>query len=184
MTLSMSGIPCFSWLANRFGKHNALRMSVGLLMLGYLAKLFFYDPDRHYLLFFTPFFFSVGISSTYTILGALQADVVDVDELASGRRREGMFGAVASVVMKSSGALATAVAGFLVVLSGYDVKYGADQLPGTFLKMRLLFSLGPLPFLAIVQALLFRYPFSGARMAEIHAELKQRHAAASSNAGG
>jgi GPH family glycoside/pentoside/hexuronide:cation symporter len=176
-TMAMLGIPLFARLASRFGKHNALRVAIGLCMTGHLAKLVLYNPACPYLMLIMPFVYSIGISATFTLLSALQADIVDVDELATGRRREGMFGAVASVVMKSSGALATGIAGFLVVMTGYDVKFGADQPPGTFMAMRLLFSFGPLPFLALVLALLYKYPFTGERMREIHAELKRRHAA-------
>jgi GPH family glycoside/pentoside/hexuronide:cation symporter len=172
------GIFLFSWISNRYGKHVALRTAVSMFICGHLLKLVLYNPACPYLLFCTPFLFSIGIAATFTVLSAMQADIVDVDELVSGQRREGMFGAVASVVMKSSGALATALAGFLVVLTGYNVELGVNQPPGTFTAMRLLFSLGPIPFLVIVLALLHKYPFDRKRMDEIHAELKRRHAAA------
>jgi GPH family glycoside/pentoside/hexuronide:cation symporter len=178
--MGMIGILIFTRISNRFGKHNALRTAIVLFIIGHLLKLVLYNPACPQLLYLTPFFFSIGIAATFTILSALQADIVDVDELASGQRREGMFGAVASVTMKSSGALATALAGFLVAMTKYDVTLGVNQPPGTFTAMRLLFSLGPIPFLLAVLALLYKYPFTAQRMEEIHQVLKRRHAAAAS----
>lgn len=174
--MGMAGIAIFTRVSNKFGKHNALRTAVILFIIGHILKLVLYNPACPYLLILTPFIFSIGIAATFTILSAMQADIVDVDEIVSGQRREGMFGAVASVVMKSSGALATGIAGFLVAMTGYNVDFGANQPPGTFTAMRLLFSLGPVPFLLVVLALLRKYPFDKKRMDEIHQELKRRHA--------
>jgi GPH family glycoside/pentoside/hexuronide:cation symporter len=112
----------------------------------------------------------------------MQADVVDVDELLSGQRREGMFGAVASVVMKSASALAITIAGFVLYMTGFNKELGGGQTAQTFLLMRIMFSFAPLSFLCVVQLLLCKYPLTAQRMNEIHVELKRRHAAAAAEA--
>jgi GPH family glycoside/pentoside/hexuronide:cation symporter len=111
-------------------------------------------------MFISPFFYSLGITSTFTILGSLMADVVDVDELKSGRRREGMFGAAASYFMKAAGASASAISGFALEATGFNVKLGGHQSGYTFNAMLLLYSIGPTVMLLVCLALLHRYPLT------------------------
>jgi GPH family glycoside/pentoside/hexuronide:cation symporter len=179
---AMVGIPLVAWVSSRIGKHNALRLTVLLMMIGDVSRWVLYNPKYPYLMLLNPLFYSIGISATYTILSSMQADVVDVDELLSGQRREGMFGAVASVVMKSASALAITIAGFVLYMTGFNKELGGGQTAQTFLLMRIMFSFAPLSFLCVVQLLLCKYPLTAQRMNEIHVELKRRHAAAAAEA--
>jgi GPH family glycoside/pentoside/hexuronide:cation symporter len=174
--MALTGIPLIAWLSKRIGKHGALRMALVLMMLGDATRWFLYNPRYPWLILLTPFAYSIGISATYTILGSMQADVVDVDELRSGRRREGMFGAVSAVVMKASFALAVALSGFILNMTGFDAKLGGQQAPETFFLMRVLFSVVPATFQSVVLLLLIKYPLTEARMRAIRAELQQRRA--------
>lgn len=103
-------------------------------------------------------------------------------KLLSGQRREGMFGAVASVVMKSATALAITISGFVLYMTGFHKELGGAQTAQTLLLMRIMFSFAPLVLLVLVQVLLLKYPLTARRMGEIHVELKHRRAAAAAAA--
>lgn len=175
-TLALAAIPLVAWISRRIGKHNALRIALGLMIAGSLLKWICYTPEHPYLQLVVPFFYSLGISSVFTVLGAMMADVVDSDELRSGRRREGLFGAAASWIMKSAGALGTAASGWILALTGFDIALGGEQSPDAFFWMRINFSV--LPALMAVGALLLlrRYPLTAARVAAMRAELEARSA--------
>jgi len=172
--LAMASIPVIAWMCKHWEKHNAMRFAMVMMMIGCVLKWFCYNPEHPEYMFIVPFFFSFGISAVYTVLGTMMADVTDADELITGSRREGMFGAVNGMMMKAGMALGAVMAGLVVSLSGFEVSRGIYQDPGVFTNMRLLFSIIPACALSLGLLILWRYPLTRERMMEIKAEIKQR----------
>ncbi len=175
--LALISVPLVTWICNRFEKHNALRFSIIMMMIGCLLKWWCYDPEHPEYLFIVPIFFSIGIAAMYTVMGTLMADVTDVDELKTGSRREGMFGAVNSLIMKATSPIAGIIGGVVVVVSGFEIDTGAYQEEGVFTNLRVLFSIFPAVLLGGALLLLYKYPLTRARMEEIKAILVKRRAA-------
>ncbi len=175
--MAFVSLPLVKWICDKYEKHNALRFAFIMMMIGCALKWFCVDPERPYLLFVLPFFFSIGISSVYTVMQTLMADVTDVDELRTGSRREGMFGAVNSTIMKATGPIGAIAAGIIVVASGFDVDMGAYQEEGVFTTMRIIFSILPAILLSLGLVVLRKYPLTRKRMYEIKTILKERRAA-------
>lgn len=174
--LALAAIPLVAWMSRRHGKHVALRIALSLMCVGSFAKWVCYTPEHPYLQLVVPFFYSLGISSVFTVLGAMMADVVDSDELRSGHRREGLFGAAASWIMKSAGAIGTAASGWILALTGFDVALAGAQTPETFFWMRINFSVLPGAMALGALLLLHRYPLTSAKVAAMRAELDSRAA--------
>ena len=65
------------------------------------------------------------------------ADVCDLDELQTGTRREGMFGAVYWWIIKLGMAGASLLSGILLNATGFDVKLGAAQTDSALFWMRI-----------------------------------------------
>lgn len=168
------GIPLTAWISRKYQKHNALRFAIGMMMLGQILTWFVMVPEYPYAQLILPFCFSFGIASVFTVLSSMLFDLVDVDELLSGKRREGIFGAVCGWIMKSAGALASALVGILIVAVGFDVKLEAHQTPQTFFLMRCMISFVPALMAASSLVLLIRYPLTEQRMNEIKVELDAR----------
>lgn len=175
--LALASIPFITWMCRRYQKHNALRLALGFIATGCILNWFCYRPGHPNLQYVLPFFFSLGISSTYTVLATLMADVTDIDELNSGSRREGMFGAVMAWMSKGVGSLQALLAGGLLVATGFDAQ-ASSQTPETILNMRVLFSFAPALVLAAAIGLLHRYPLTRERMEEIRGQLDARRDAA------
>ncbi len=173
--MALFAVPFITWICNKFEKHNALRFALFMLVLNALLSWVCYNPDKPYLMLILPFFGSIGISSLYTVMGTLMADVTDADELKNGSRREGMFGAVNGMVMKAVAPIGAVMASIVVIFSGFDVDMGVHQESGVFTIMRILLVCLPLCFMTIAFILLYKYPLTRARMMEIKAELKRRH---------
>ncbi len=179
--LALVSIPLVAWLSKRFQKHNALRISLVMMMIGALLNLVCLNPRYPWLMFIVPFFYSMGIVCVFTILASMQADVVDVDELRSGRRREGMFGAAGAYFMKTTGAIAAAISGFALEATGFNVKLGGAQSPETFTKMLLLFSVGPAAMMLTCLLLLRNYPLTEEYIASIQPALRAKRNAHAGN---
>jgi len=173
--MAILSVPLITWICNKFQKHNALRFSVIMMIINAMLSWVCYNPDRPYLMFILPFFGSVGITSMYTVMGTLMADVSDADELRNGSRREGMFGAVNAMVMKATAPIGAIMASLVVILAGFDIDMGVHQDAGVFTSMRMWLVVLPVCFLSIALLLLHKYPLTRERMSEIKVELKLRH---------
>jgi glycoside/pentoside/hexuronide:cation symporter, GPH family len=117
-----------------------------------------YDPDMPWLMLVPAPFLAFGLGSLFTLMPSMISDVVDVDELATFQRREGMYGAVFWWVVKLGMAAALAGGGFLLNATGFDVALEGNQTESTITLMRLFDAF--LPFITSGIALLAMAGFS------------------------
>lgn len=107
---------------------------------------------------------------------AMFPDVLDVDELATGKRRQGIYSGVMTFLRKVSSALALAVVGWMIDLSGYaqDLPETASQ-PASFIYM-VRFLVAFFPVLLLLVGIYFsrRYGLTPERQAEIRSILEAR----------
>ena len=129
-------IPLISWISTKVGKRNAFYISTSICIFGYVLKWFCYNPAHPWLLFLATPFIGFGLGGLFTLVGAMLADVCDQDELQYGHRREGMFGAVNWWIVKLGMAVAFALSGHLLNISGFDVSAGNVQPADTLYYMR------------------------------------------------
>jgi GPH family glycoside/pentoside/hexuronide:cation symporter len=167
-------ISIVTWLGTRVGKRRAFFVSTGLSIVGYALKWFAYDP-RHPLLVLLPTpLLAFGLGGLFTLMGSMMADVVDVDELETRQRREGMFGAVYWWVVKLGMAAALAGGGFLLEATGFDVALGGQQSHRTITLMRLCDAFVPAVASAVAIWLIARYPITEQAAHDVRARLEAR----------
>ena len=129
-------IPLATWISTRVGKKNALLLTISASLIGYALKWVGYNPDYPYLLLIAAPFVSFGIGSLFTLICAMVADVCDYDELTTGQRREGMFGAIYWWMVKIGMSLAGLLTGLMLNASGFDVALGGAQSAKTLFLLR------------------------------------------------
>jgi GPH family glycoside/pentoside/hexuronide:cation symporter len=157
------------------GKKKAFLWSQGISIIGYVSLLFLFVPGKPYLFLFALPFISFGIGSLFTIMMSMTSDVIDIDELNTGKRREGIFGAIYWWMVK----FGAAIAGFLsgIILTIVSFKSGAPtQTYETMLGLRLFFS--AIPILGTVTAMwiMNTYDVDEKKAREMTAELARRKA--------
>lgn len=168
-------LPLISYGCRKLQKHRMLQFAIVWMAIGTMMKWWCMNPDHPEYQFVLPFFFSVGISSVFTVLPTMMADVTDLDELNFGVRREGMFGAVMAFLMKMISAFTPILAGAVLVMSGFDPALEYHQEASTIHNMRIMYSLVPAGLLIFSLLLLRRYPLTRERVEEIKNELHKRH---------
>ena len=137
-TFSTFAIIAFvTWLSTKIGKRRAFAVSTGLSMLGYALKWFCYNPDMPLLVLLPAPLIAFGLGGLFTLMPSMMADVVDLDELKTGERREGMYGSIYWWVVKLGMAAALAGGGFLLNATGFDVALGGAQGGQTIFLLRL-----------------------------------------------
>ncbi|HSQ76816.1 MAG TPA: MFS transporter, partial [Bacteroidota bacterium] len=107
------------------------------------------------------------------IANSMIADVCDYDELQSGKRREGFYGAIYTSTEKIAWSISAAFQGVLLVASGFNASLtlqSAETIRYWFLALVIT---QPLGFLIGVAIVVF-YPLTRARVEKIRAELEMR----------
>jgi len=169
----MAATPLVAWLGTHFGKRRTLLLALIVLVVSSLLSWVFYTPVNPYLSLICMAIMAPGMACVWILLGAMLADVCDLDELNTGLRREGMYGAMYSWFLKAAIGGVLAVSGFLVAWSGVDPELTV-QLPQAVINMRLLFALTPPVFYLIAFGCIWFYPLSEERMHEVREELNAR----------
>jgi len=135
-----------TWLGTRIGKKRTFYVAIGVSMVGYALKWVCYDPQLPWLVVLPAPLLAFGLGGLFTIMPSMIADVVDLDELQTHQRREGMYGSIFWWVVKLGMAAALAAGGVLLNATGFDVALQGNQSAQTITLMRLCDAF--LPFLA------------------------------------
>jgi GPH family glycoside/pentoside/hexuronide:cation symporter len=167
-------ISLVTWLATRIGKRRAFVISTALSIVGYASKWFCYNPKIPLLLLLPAPLLAFGLGGLFTLMGSMIADVVDVDELNTSQRREGMYGAIFWWVVKLGMAAALAVGGYLLNATGFEVSLAGQQSPQTILLMRLCDMLIPMIASALAIWAIMTYPITEEKAHEVRVELERR----------
>jgi GPH family glycoside/pentoside/hexuronide:cation symporter len=93
-------IPIVAKMSKAIGKKKAFLVSQGISVLGYIMLWFLFIPGKPYMFLFALPFFSFGIGGLFTIMMSMTSDIIDIDELNTGKRREGVFGAIYWLMVK------------------------------------------------------------------------------------
>jgi len=139
-------IALITWLGTKIGKRRAFYFAIGVSMLGYALKWVCYNPDYPWLLMVPAPLLAFGLGGLFTLMPSMIADVVDMDELNTQQRREGMYGSIFWWVVKLGMAAAIAAGGFLLNATGFDVALGGNQSESTITLMRMFDAF--IPFVA------------------------------------
>jgi GPH family glycoside/pentoside/hexuronide:cation symporter len=178
-------IPTVAWMSRRVGKKKAFMLSQGISILGYILLWFFMVPGKPYMFMFALPFFSFGIGGLFTLMMSMTADVCDLDELATGKRREGIFGAIYWWMVKLGFAVAGLLSGAIMALVAFTPG-AAAQPEGAVDGLRLFYSGVPIFGTLLAMWFMRDYDLDEKRAVEVHAELERRRlraGAASSSQG-
>ncbi len=178
-------IPTVARISRSIGKKNAFLLSQGISIIGYVLLWFLFIPGKPYMFIFALPFFSFGIGSLFTLMMSMTSDVIDLDELKTGKRREGIFGAIYWWMVKFGFAIAGGLSGVILDAVGFDASIGS-QTPETLMGLRAFYSGVPILGTLIAMLVMRRYDVDEARANEVRAELDARKAAPapSASAGG
>jgi len=166
-------IPAVAWISKKMEKKKAFLICQAISILGYILLWFLFIPGKPYMFLFALPFFSFGIGSLFTLMMSMTADICDMDELISGKRREGIFGAIYWWMVKFGFAIAGLLTGMIMALVGFDA--GAEtQAEGAVTGLRIFFSGIPILGTLIAMWIMKNYDLTEEKANEIKQELKAR----------
>lgn len=172
-------IPIVARMSKWLGKKRAFIVSQSISLLGYIMFWFLFVPGKPYMFIFALPLFSFGIGSLFTIMMSMTADVIDLDELTTGKRREGIFGAIYWWMVKVGFAIAGLLSGTLMTLVGFDPSVSV-QPDGAIDGLRIFFSAIPIMGTLVAIYVMWDYDVDEKRANETRAELDKRAASKTS----
>ena len=166
-------IPIVAKMSLKMGKKKAFLSSQGISIIGYIMLWFLFIPGKPYMFILALPFFSFGIGSLFTLMMSMTADVIDLDELNTGQRREGIFGAIYWWMVKFGFAIAGLLSGAIMTVVGFDPEV-ATQPETAITGLRAFYS--GLPILGTLLAIyvMRNYDVTEERANEIRAILENR----------
>lgn len=168
-------IPIVSRMSKVMGKKKAFIVSQFISIIGYILFWFLFVPGKPHLFIFALPFFSFGIGSLFTLMMSMTSDVIDIDELNTGKRREGIFGAIYWWMVKFGLAIAGLLSGLILTI--IEFKSGApSQTYQTMFELRLYFSGIPIVGTLLAIWVMNDYDVTEEKSREISAELAKRKA--------
>lgn len=127
-----------NWISPKLGKRNTLIISILLMCLAQLSKIVCYNPEYPYLIIIPTILLSAGMLFFFTLGSSMVGDICDEDELKTGHRSEGSYYSVFWWFIKMGTALASFVAGALIVFTLFDETQvtKVDKIQGSIREFR------------------------------------------------
>jgi GPH family glycoside/pentoside/hexuronide:cation symporter len=171
-------LPFWLWLSHRLGKHVAYIIGM-VFWAAVQIGIYLVQPGQIPLVLGMAFLAGLSVSAAHVLPDAMFPDVIEWDELRTGRRQEGIYYGVKNFVRKLTGALAIFLALQVLGWFGYQTPpVGATnfmQLPVVLTAIRIL--IGPVGAVMLFSAVIttWFYPLTRERHARIRRLLETRN---------
>jgi len=170
---ALAMLSVWSKVSERYGKKAVYFMGMSLWIIAQ-AGLFFLQPEQVVEMYLLAVLAGVGVSTAYLIPWSMIPDVIELDELQTGERREGVFYSFMVLLQKIGLAVglwlvgqALEKAGFLATIQGQAPPVQPDS---ALFAIRV--AIGPLPTIALIVGMILTYFYPITR--EVHAEILLR----------
>jgi len=139
---------------------------------GAFVGVFFLGPGDVWIYGVLVFFSGIGFGANLAIPSAMQADVIDYDELLTGERREGQYIGIWSIAKKLAAALGVGISLSVLGISGYSPN--VEQSEHVLFSFRLLYALVPSVCNLTALFIALAYPINSTTHEEIRSAIEKR----------
>lgn len=167
-------VPFWTWVTLKTSKRFVWMAGSVIASVGLLALLF--NPAQSSLMVQLNYvFISLGTGAYAVTFWGMLPDTVEYGEWRSGARVESMIFGSVTFAQKAAVAASAVILGFLLDVIGYQA--GAVQSPETLSGLRMIIVLVPLAGIILSVLVMYFYPLSPQRHAQIVAEIENRQRA-------
>ncbi len=164
-------LPGWIMVSRKTGKKFAWLASMAI-NTGAFIGVFFLGPGDTIVYGVLVFLSGIGFGATLAIPSAIQADVIDYDELLTGERREGQYIGLWSISKKLAAAIGVGIGLSALGLAGYTPNI--EQSDQVLLTLRALYALVPSICNIIAFGIALSYPISSGVHRDIRTAISQR----------
>ncbi|MEO0293148.1 MAG: MFS transporter [candidate division WOR-3 bacterium] len=167
------GAPILNRIAHKIGKRNAVVIAAIIGIIGYGGSWYLYTPLVPWLQTIASGTMGMAASALWMLHGSIGADIIDYDELLTGKRREGSFTSCGSYILKLGNSLGYFISGLILNLAGFDASQRL-QAPETILWIRRMLAGIPVIGLLFVIFFVLRITLTKEKCEEIRKLLEKR----------
>jgi Na+/melibiose symporter-like transporter len=172
-TLSLATTPFWSWMAGNIGKHRTLSCSA--LFFAISQAGYYFVPDGSFIgTGLVACGTGIGYSAINLLPRSMLADVADQERLNCGVERTGLLFALLTGVWKIGQAVSVGAMLFIAAKIGFSAAAGANNPPEALQGLTYLYVGIPVLLNIIGAIVIYNYPLTAARHAEIRRELEAR----------
>lgn len=173
---NFAGVPFWVWLSTKIGKHRAYIGCFSLIGLAHPFYLLLGEGDFWYMLPITALtgFAAGGFAA---LPNSMKADVIDLDTLKTGENRAALFFSTYSFTAKLAGSIGGSIGLYGLFFIGFDTINPELNTPDQLFGLSLLFAVLPSAFYLTACAIIWHYPITEERHAELRAELEKKNVA-------
>jgi GPH family glycoside/pentoside/hexuronide:cation symporter len=164
-------LPAWIYMARKLEK-KVTWLTAMVINTGAFLGVFFLGPGDAHIYGVLVFLSGIGFGATLAIPSAMQADVIDYDELISGQRREGQYIGIWSITKKLAAALGVGLA--LSILGAVGYTPNVEQSEQVQLTLRVLYALVPSLCNIAAFVIALAYPISRTIHKDILAAIEAR----------
>jgi glycoside/pentoside/hexuronide:cation symporter, GPH family len=176
-TTALGMLSVWNKISQRVGKKAVYFMGTGFWMISQ-AGLFVIQPGQTVILYILAAIAGLGVSTAYLVPWSMLPDVIELDELETGQRREGLFYSFMVFLQKICLGIALAIVLKSLEWTGYIHPTAAiptpDQPRAVIWAIRL--AIGPIPTISLIGGLVlaYFYPITRERHQQILLQLAER----------
>lgn len=160
----------WSFVSKKVGKKAVYFMGICLWIIAQ-GGLFFTQPGQVGLMYFLAVIAGFGVSTAYLVPWSMIPDIIDLDELNTGQRREGIFYSFMVFLQKIGLAIGLFLVGVALDIAGFIETIPGETPPtqpdSALLAVRI--AIAPLPTIFLIVGLLLAYFYPITR--EVHNEI-------------
>jgi len=166
-------LPFWDWLSKKFNKRLAYIYGIAFWAVVQILLITVTASSSLAYLLSLCVLAGLGVGAAHVLPWAMIPDAIEVDELETGKRHEGMFYSLVTLMSKTTNSIAVPLALAVLDFSGY-IPNAAVQPASTLTGIRIV--VGPIPALLLVGGIIFAifYPLSRDEHHQVVRELSAR----------
>ncbi len=168
---NLIGVMAAPSISAKYGKKKTYMISI--LIAGILSILFYFVPNNIVWILILQFLISVFAGYVLPLLWSMFADIVDHQELLTGRRATGLIFSSSSMSQKLGWAVGAALSGWILAYFNYNPDV-AQQAAETIFGEKLMISLIPAACCVLAFIGMIFYPLSDKKVKEITEALNKK----------
>lgn len=168
---NLIGVMAAPSISAKYGKKKTYMIAI--LFAGLLSIVFYFIPNNIVWILTLQFLISIFAGYVLPLLWSMFADIVDHQELLTGRRATGLIFSSSSMSQKLGWALGAALSGWILAWFNY-IPDAVTQSADTIFGEKLMISLLPAACCVLAFLGMFFYPLSDRKVKEISEELNSR----------
>ncbi len=163
----------WKWVSGKIGKKAVFFMGTAVWIVAQIG-LFLIQPGQTTELYILASMAGVGVSVAYLIPWSMIPDVIELDELNTGQRREGVFYSFMVLLQKFGLALALFLVGQALEWSGFIGRQPGAEIPvqPDSALMAIRIAVAPLPTIVLIIGIILAYFYPITK--EVHADIRAK----------